>query len=501
MCKNRVSFLACLLALLVLLCSFFNYTKDTNVASSKDKAKIVKDFDKDGIPDYKDDDIDNDGLLNKIEEKINSDVFNKDTDEDGKIDGDEGEKDTDKDGYLDILESIKKDSDSDGVVDELDSKNDDPNNDSDGDGVSNILEKKDGTNPLDKTSFKKARVDSDGDGLSNEKEKTLSSNPKSKDTDGDGKQDGDEGEKDTDKDGKLDIIESSKKDSDSDGVVDELDSDDKDVHNDSDSDGFSNIVEKEAQTNPLDANSKPVISDMDKDGIDDSKDDDIDGDGLKNSIEEKLGSNPKSVDTDSDGKLDAIEGNKDTDGDGKLDIIESAKKDSDDDGVVDELDSDDKATDNDSDKDGFSNLDEKRANTNPLDPNEYPKTISKETKTKIENSIKELLAKENIQFETNSANLTQESKKIVQNIANILKKYPHTKVEIAGHTDSDGDDAYNLKLSQKRVDSVKAELIILGIKEVRLKAVGYGESKPLVPNDSDENKAKNRRVEFIIIGE
>jgi len=63
------------------------------------------------------------------------------------------------------------------------------------------------------------------------------------------------------------------------------------------------------------------------------------------------------------------------------------------------------------------------------------------------------------------------------------------------------NDAYNLKLSQQRVDSVRAELINLGIEEERLKAVGYGETKPLVPNDSEENKAKNRRVEFIIIGE
>jgi len=62
-----------------------------------------------------------------------------------------------------------------------------------------------------------------------------------------------------------------------------------------------------------------------------------------------------------------------------------------------------------------------------------------------------------------------------------------------------GNDRANLELSKRRVESVKSKLISLGIKGDRLEAVGYGESRPIVPNDSEENREKNRRVEFHII--
>jgi len=232
-----------------------------------------------------------------------------------------------------------------------------------------------------------------------------------------------------------------------------------------------------------------------------NKNNDSDGDGLSNEEEKALGSNEKSIDTDGDGKLDSIEGKKDTDGDGKPDIIESMKRDLDNDGVVDEFDANDYNVNNDSDGDTFSNIDEKNAGTNPLDKNDYPKPIvTDEVKKEFQTDIAKVLSVRNIEFETDSAKLTLVGKSIVYKVAEVLKKYPHLKVEIAGYTDSDGDDKYNLELSQKRVDAVKAILVELGIDAKRLKAVGYGESKPLVPNDSPQNKAKNRRVEFNIIG-
>jgi len=253
------------------------------------------------------------------------------------------------------------------------------------------------------------------------------------------------------------------------------------------------------QTNVV-AKPKPV-ADLDKDGIPDSKDNDIDGDGLSNKEEIALGSNERSIDTDGDGKLDSIEGKKDTDKDGKPDIIESMKSDLDNDGVVDEFDANDYNVNNDSDGDTFSNIDEKNAGTNPLDKNDYPKPIvTDEVKKEFQADISKVLSAGNIEFETDSAKLTLVGKSIVYKVAEVLKKYPHLKVEITGYTDSDGDDKYNLKLSQKRVDAVKAMLVELGIDAKRLKAVGYGESKPLVPNNSPQNKAKNRRVEFNIIG-
>ena len=119
----------------------------------------------------------------------------------------------------------------------------------------------------------------------------------------------------------------------------------------------------------------------------------------------------------------------------------------------------------------------------------------------VEVEIKKILTLEHINFELNKATLTQKSNETLKHIAKVLKAHPTLHVEIAGHTDSDGDDAYNLTLSQNRVNSVKAKLIEMEIEADRLKAIGYGETKPLVSNDTKENKRLNRRVEFIIIGE
>ena len=116
-------------------------------------------------------------------------------------------------------------------------------------------------------------------------------------------------------------------------------------------------------------------------------------------------------------------------------------------------------------------------------------------------NISKLLKIENIAFEVAKDTLTAKGRETVDKLAAILKKYPHIHVEIAGHTDSDGDADFNQKLSQARVERVKKALIEQGIDAARLKAVGYGESKPLVPNTSAENKQKNRRVEINIIGE
>ena len=71
------------------------------------------------------------------------------------------------------------------------------------------------------------------------------------------------------------------------------------------------------------------------------------------------------------------------------------------------------------------------------------------------------------------------------------------KLEISGHTDNTGSKAHNLKLSQGRADAVKTMLVSkYGIDAKRLTAKGYGDTKPVVPNTSDANKAKNRRVEL-----
>ncbi len=116
-------------------------------------------------------------------------------------------------------------------------------------------------------------------------------------------------------------------------------------------------------------------------------------------------------------------------------------------------------------------------------------------------NIAKLLEVEIIEFDTAKSSLTAKGENTVDKLALILQNYPLIKVEIAGHTDSDGNDKFNQKLSQARVDTVKKELVSQGINAHRLKAIGYGESKPLVPNTTAENKQKNRRVEIIVIGE
>jgi outer membrane protein OmpA-like peptidoglycan-associated protein len=116
-------------------------------------------------------------------------------------------------------------------------------------------------------------------------------------------------------------------------------------------------------------------------------------------------------------------------------------------------------------------------------------------------NIRKLLKVENIEFNTAKSTLTDRGQNTVNKLASILKRYPDVRIEIAGHTDSDGKEEFNQKLSQSRVNTVKNALVSQGIVFDRLLAKGYGESKPLVPNSTDENKQKNRRVEINIIGE
>ncbi|MBV69737.1 MAG: flagellar motor protein MotB [Myxococcales bacterium] len=106
---------------------------------------------------------------------------------------------------------------------------------------------------------------------------------------------------------------------------------------------------------------------------------------------------------------------------------------------------------------------------------------------------------EKIYFETNKATIKDESHELLDAIGKTLTTYPQIKsMEIQGHTDSRGDNTYNLDLSQRRADAVRDYLVKAGVDSKRLSAQGYGESQPV---DASENRAawsKNRRVEFII---
>lgn len=103
-----------------------------------------------------------------------------------------------------------------------------------------------------------------------------------------------------------------------------------------------------------------------------------------------------------------------------------------------------------------------------------------------------------ITFDTGKADLKPESFEELDRVAKMLEDNPKITIELSAHTDDTGNDDSNLKLSDKRAKSVMDYMVSKGIKAERMTAKGYGETQPLVPNDSDENRAKNRRVQFKI---
>jgi len=100
-----------------------------------------------------------------------------------------------------------------------------------------------------------------------------------------------------------------------------------------------------------------------------------------------------------------------------------------------------------------------------------------------------------VNFENNSFVVAQDSYSEIENVAQFMREYPLTKVNLGGHTDDRGSEAYNLQLSEKRAAAV-AQLLVerFGIDQSRVKSEGFGESQPLVNNDTTENRAQNRRV-------
>ncbi len=104
-----------------------------------------------------------------------------------------------------------------------------------------------------------------------------------------------------------------------------------------------------------------------------------------------------------------------------------------------------------------------------------------------------------VNFASNSAKVPATDYEVIKQVADFMKLYPLTSVVVEGHTDDRGSDAYNKSLSQRRANSVAAILSTeYGIDPSRISAVGYGEERPLVANDSRENMAKNRRVVAVV---
>jgi outer membrane protein OmpA-like peptidoglycan-associated protein/outer membrane protein W len=104
-----------------------------------------------------------------------------------------------------------------------------------------------------------------------------------------------------------------------------------------------------------------------------------------------------------------------------------------------------------------------------------------------------------IKFRTNSAEILAGSNRTLDAAVKVLQEFGTVRLEIQGHTDSQGDDAYNLKLSQDRADAVKAYLVGKGIDESRVVAKGYGETQPVADNNTAAGRQQNRRVDFKLI--
>jgi OOP family OmpA-OmpF porin len=105
----------------------------------------------------------------------------------------------------------------------------------------------------------------------------------------------------------------------------------------------------------------------------------------------------------------------------------------------------------------------------------------------------------NVQFESNSSELTAGSGEALDKAVAAMNKYDHLRIEIQAHTDSMGDAGYNQSLSQKRAESVRDYMVDEGIAADRMEVKGYGETKPVADNNTREGRAANRRVELKII--
>ncbi len=110
----------------------------------------------------------------------------------------------------------------------------------------------------------------------------------------------------------------------------------------------------------------------------------------------------------------------------------------------------------------------------------------------------DLLARGRINFESGRATIDPDSAGLLDRLIETAMRCPAANIEIAGHTDADGDDASNLALSEKRAQAVADYLVKAGLPVNRFTATGYGSSQPVASNDTDEGKAQNRRIDFLV---
>jgi OOP family OmpA-OmpF porin len=113
--------------------------------------------------------------------------------------------------------------------------------------------------------------------------------------------------------------------------------------------------------------------------------------------------------------------------------------------------------------------------------------------------VEAVISLDGVYFDFDKSTLKPEAIAVLNQAAALLDKHERVVVEVAGHTDSVGTEAYNQALSMRRADAVRDYLVSKGVKASRLTAKGYGESQPVASNDTDAGRAENRRVELIVL--
>ena len=137
----------------------------------------------------------------------------------------------------------------------------------------------------------------------------------------------------------------------------------------------------------------------------------------------------------------------------------------------------------------------------PVDPVQPAQGDDVVTVQEVERALLDtgLFRTSRVNFEFGEATLIPVSRDIVRTVADVLRRYPDLRVRVGGHTDSVSSDAYNLRLSRDRAQTVVETLVAYGVDDDRLEAVGYGERQPIASNDTETGRALNRRVEFTVL--
>ena len=260
------------------------------------------------------------------------------------------------------------------------------------------------------------------------------------------------------------------KDTDEDGIYDDVD---------------ACIQEKETKNGYLDEDGCPEF-DADKDLVYDDIDQCLDQAEDRDDFEDEDGC--PDLDNDGDGIPDTKEKPH------CINLPEDFDNYQDEDGCPEEV--------GDTDSDGFLDSEDK-CPEEPENKNNYLDFdgCPDEPPSKVRIVGNQIVIEDKIYFENNRAVILEKSFDLLNSVAEVLRAYPKIRIQIAGHTDSVGSDRYNLRLSQKRANSVRIHLIEKEqIEADRLEAKGFGESELIVsPEKTPEDKEQNRRVEFHIL--